>query len=262
MGARPVAAFLSLGLPRDLVQNPQARGAVVLARPLPRRLSRPRPGPQNPAGRRRPRRIPRPPRRHRPHRLGPARQSPAPLRRPPRRPALRHRQLSAAPLRASPTSPNSPPQSNALAPARTWSLHASPPGSKALLARTFTLSLASLRAFGSRGIPLASAAIDLSDGLSTDLAHLCHESGVAAEVDAPALPIHPAATPAQALHGGEEYELLFTAPPAARVPASIEGVPVTRIGRIVAVRRATPLVVLVTERGAQPLAPRGWEHFS
>ena len=66
---------------------------------------------------------------------------------------------------------------------------------------------------------LASAALDLSDGLSTDLAHLCQESGVAAEVDAACLPIHPAATLTQALHGGEDYELLFTAPAATACPA-------------------------------------------
>ena len=79
---------------------------------------------------------------------------------------------------------------------------------------------------------LATAAIDLSDGLSTDLAHLCAESGVAAELDAAALPFATAATPDQVLNGGEDYELLFTAPAAARIPSSIEGVPVTRIGRI------------------------------
>ena len=66
---------------------------------------------------------------------------------------------------------------------------------------------------------LASAAIDLSDGLSTDLAHICEESGVAAEVNAAALPIHPAATLPQALNGGEDYELLFTAPPLPACPA-------------------------------------------
>jgi thiamine-monophosphate kinase len=109
---------------------------------------------------------------------------------------------------------------------------------------------------------MASAAIDLSDGLSTDLAHLCEASGVAAEVDAAALPVHPAATAAQALDGGEEYELLFTVSPTCRVPNSIEGVSVTRIGRIAEVRRATPRVVLVTARGAEPLVARGWEHFS
>jgi thiamine-monophosphate kinase len=109
---------------------------------------------------------------------------------------------------------------------------------------------------------LASAALDLSDGLSTDLAHICQESGVAAEADAPLVPLHPAATLEQALHGGEDYELLFTAPPAARVPRSIAGVPVTRIGRIVKARRGQPAITLITPQGSQPLEPRGWEHFS
>jgi len=108
----------------------------------------------------------------------------------------------------------------------------------------------------------ASAAIDLSDGLSTDLAHLCQESGVAAEVDAALVPIHPAATLAQALHGGEDYELLFTAPPAARLPRKIAGVAVTRSGSIVKLRPGQPAVTQLTEQGAQPLEPQGWEHFS
>ena len=108
---------------------------------------------------------------------------------------------------------------------------------------------------------LASAALDLSDGLSTDLAHLCEESGVAAEVDAALLPTHPAATLAQALHGGEDYELLFTAPPTARLPRAIAGVPVTRIGRIVKARAGRPTVTLLTPQGAKPLEARGWEHF-
>jgi thiamine-monophosphate kinase len=109
---------------------------------------------------------------------------------------------------------------------------------------------------------LSKAALDLSDGLSTDLAHLCEESGVAAEVDAALLPIHTAATLAQALHGGEDYELLFTAPPSARLPRTIVGVPVTRIGRILKQRKGQPDLTLITEQGSQPLEPRGWEHFS
>jgi thiamine-monophosphate kinase len=109
---------------------------------------------------------------------------------------------------------------------------------------------------------LASAALDLSDGLSTDLAHLCQESGVAAEVDAAALPIRPAATMEQALHGGEDYELLFTTPPAARLPRAIAGVPVTRIGRILKPRAGRPTMALILPQGTQPLEPRGWEHFS
>ncbi len=108
---------------------------------------------------------------------------------------------------------------------------------------------------------LASAALDLSDGLSSDLAHLCEESGVAAEVDAAALPIHPAATLAQALHGGEDYELLFTAPASARLPRTIAGVAVTRIGRIAKPRPGQPDLTLLTPQGPQPLKPRGWEHF-
>jgi thiamine-monophosphate kinase len=109
---------------------------------------------------------------------------------------------------------------------------------------------------------LASAAIDLSDGLSTDLAHLCQESNVAAELDADALPINPAASLIQALHGGEDYELLFAAPPSARLPRSIAGVSVTCIGRIVPARRNHPRILLRTAAGPKPLEPRGWEHFS
>lgn len=109
---------------------------------------------------------------------------------------------------------------------------------------------------------LASAAIDLSDGLSTDLTHLCEESGVAAELDTGALPIHRGATLADALHGGEDYELLFTAPARARVPHAITGVPVTRIGRVLRARRGRPAVTLREAHGTQPLGPRGWQHFS
>ena len=117
---------------------------------------------------------------------------------------------------------------------------------------------------------MASAAIDLSDGLSTDLAHICAESGVGAELFAEALPIAHGASPLQVLHGGEDYELLFTAPPTARVPSSIEGVPVTRIGRIVARESAgksarpsaAPPVTLITPKGAEPLVPQGWQHFA
>jgi thiamine-monophosphate kinase len=109
---------------------------------------------------------------------------------------------------------------------------------------------------------LASAALDLSDGLSTDLAHLCEESGVRAEVDADALPLHPAATLDQALHGGEDYELLFAAPPQARMPRRIAGVGITKIGRIGKARPSQAAVTLLTTHGPKPLKPNGWEHFS
>ncbi len=109
---------------------------------------------------------------------------------------------------------------------------------------------------------LATAALDISDGLSTDLAHLCEESEVAAEVNAEMLPIHTGATLAQALHGGEDYELLFTAPAAARLPRTIFNVAVTRIGRIVRRRMGRPTITLITPKGSQPLEAQGWEHFS
>lgn len=109
---------------------------------------------------------------------------------------------------------------------------------------------------------LASAAMDLSDGLSTDLTHLCTESGVAAEVDAEALPLDPGATLAMALHGGEDYELLFTASASAKIPIRIAGVPVTRIGRIRKISIGQPQIVLLTKDKSEPLHPRGWQHFT
>jgi thiamine-monophosphate kinase len=109
---------------------------------------------------------------------------------------------------------------------------------------------------------LASAAMDLSDGLSTDLMRLCAESEVAAEVDAAALPLGPGATLQMALDGGEDYELLFTAPASKEIPRRIAGVTITAIGHVLAAKSRRPRVLLRTERGSEPLEPHGWEHFS
>ena len=120
---------------------------------------------------------------------------------------------------------------------------------------------------GQRLRRIATAMIDISDGLSTDLAHLCRASGVAAEIDEGALPVHPLALRNPdairlALHGGEDYELLFTAAPATRVPRRIGAVPVTRIGTVRRTRRGTPLLIIRTRDGqTSSLEAKGWEHF-
>ena len=99
----------------------------------------------------------------------------------------------------------------------------------------------------------ATAAMDLSDGLSIDLARLCEASGVSANIDV--LPLFPGATLEQALHGGEDYELLFTVRPGTRVPRSFREIPLTRIGKILAGSRGRVWL------GGLPLAVLGHDHF-
>jgi thiamine-monophosphate kinase len=110
---------------------------------------------------------------------------------------------------------------------------------------------------------IASAAIDISDGLSTDLSHICEESGAGAVIEADLVPIHPAARRRGklsfdlALHGGEDYELLFTAAAKFQLPRKIAAVAVTRIGEIV--RGKTMSIIECGKR--RILKPHGWEHF-
>jgi thiamine-monophosphate kinase len=112
---------------------------------------------------------------------------------------------------------------------------------------------------------LASAMMDLSDGLSLDLRRLCEASGVGATIFAGHLPAPPVADPsdalALALHGGEDYQLLFTVPKPGRskVPNRFARTPLHCIGEI----QATRAVTLVTPSGKpQPFEPGGYDHFA
>jgi len=108
---------------------------------------------------------------------------------------------------------------------------------------------------------LASAMIDISDGLSTDLAHICDESKVGAVVYGNSLPMANGLGDGGlhlALHGGEEYELLFTAKPGRRIPKEIGGVPITRIGEMV---RERQMKLAQPDGTAMILRSAGWQHF-
>src|SRR5882672_6202231 len=116
---------------------------------------------------------------------------------------------------------------------------------------------------------LATSMMDLSDGLSTDLPRLCVASGVGAEVESEKLPVvqrssagrGPGVDPLQlALHGGDDYELLFTVRPSQvnMLPKTFRGAPLTAIGRITEQRG---LVLLKQEGRERQLHPGGWDPF-
>jgi thiamine-monophosphate kinase len=109
-------------------------------------------------------------------------------------------------------------------------------------------------------IPEVTACIDISDGLSTDLHHLCDASQCGAEIERARIPVFPGlqslgVNVADAvLHGGEEYALLFTSSlREAELSARVKR-PVYAIGRITSGREVT--------LDGKPLEPRGWDHFA
>jgi thiamine-monophosphate kinase len=116
---------------------------------------------------------------------------------------------------------------------------------------------------------LASAMMDLSDGLSSDLPRLCFASSAGAYIESSHVPLAQGATQARklglnplrlALHGGDDYELLFTVPPQKKrlVPRTFGGLPLTPIGVITGEKR----IVVVDKLGRkQPLDPSGWDPF-
>lgn len=117
---------------------------------------------------------------------------------------------------------------------------------------------------------LASAMIDISDGLSSDLHHLCRESRVGARIEAAKLPIDPLVVETcgrraldpllLGLHGGEDFELLFTiaAENLSRLPRKVDGVTITQVGEI---KPESEKVRLAEGARVWDLEPHGWEHF-
>ena len=111
------------------------------------------------------------------------------------------------------------------------------------------------------------ACIDVSDGLSTDLHHLCAASNCGAEIERERIPIFPdlltfgpplgIRVSDAVLHGGEEYALLFTSSLRESEMSRAAGRPMYAIGRMTKDRA----IVLKEEGVARPLEPRGWDHF-
>ncbi len=120
------------------------------------------------------------------------------------------------------------------------------------------------------------AMLDLSDGLAGDAGHLAAASGVAVVLEEDTLPVDPEVGAAGdvseeegrrlALHGGEDFELLFAAPPGSVGPDEVEGfrarfhLPLTRVGRV----EAGAGVRLEPQDGspARPLTEGGFDHFA
>jgi thiamine-monophosphate kinase len=121
--------------------------------------------------------------------------------------------------------------------------------------------LALARFLADKQIP--SAMIDISDGLSLDLARLCRASGTGAVLQENAIPIaslnrHEVEL-RHALHGGDEYQLLFTVPPGHHVPAQYKGVSLSLIGYITEGEE----ISIEHENGyVTELEPQGWQHFT
>lgn len=117
---------------------------------------------------------------------------------------------------------------------------------------------------------IASACLDVSDGLVQDVGHLCRAAGLCARIEAAAVPLSPAARAAgpgwlpACLTGGDDYELAFAVPPthepALLRAARTAGIPVTRIGAF----HPGPAVAQVLDSAGSPIAlpTGGWSHFS
>ena len=117
---------------------------------------------------------------------------------------------------------------------------------------------------------LASSMIDLSDGLSSDLHHLCQESRVGAVIESAQIPVDPLVAELAgrraldplilALNGGEDFELLFTVSPEniSKLPTKVDGVSITQIGQI---KKASEGVCVAEGSRVWSLKSGGWDHF-
>lgn len=120
-------------------------------------------------------------------------------------------------------------------------------------------------------VGVAHAAMDVSDGLVADLGHICETSELGADIDETDVPLSPVAREALRAHpalmstvltGGDDYEILFTAPPVARESvAALAGrlnLPLTRVGRM---RSGSGVRVLRDDGSERALDSAGWQHF-
>jgi thiamine-monophosphate kinase len=123
-------------------------------------------------------------------------------------------------------------------------------------------------ALGRRLAGIASAGMDVSDGLVQDLGHICRAGGIAAEIDAALVPLSAPARSADLLErcltGGDDYELVMAVPPAKAAlllrEAAAVGIPVTRIGSFLA---GAPHVTVRSADGTEMSLRRGgWSHFA
>ena len=120
-------------------------------------------------------------------------------------------------------------------------------------------------------LDVAHAAMDVSDGLVADLGHICETSGLGAAIDEPAVPLSAAAREAVRVHpalieavltGGDDYEILFTAPPSAREAVAALArrmeLPITRVGTM---RQGSGVAVIRADGSERALDSAGWQHF-
>jgi thiamine-monophosphate kinase len=105
----------------------------------------------------------------------------------------------------------------------------------------------------------ATAMIDISDGFGADLGHVLDQSGVGVRIVGACIPCHPGASLDDALFGGDDYELCFTAPDTDRVTRAFADAGLAAPTAVGSIGRE-PARVLVTDDGERELPARGWEH--